>query len=174
MSISEALLPEFDQEMANTRKLLACVPEEIPEYKPYEKSMPLGRLAGHVAELPNWAVNTIRLTTLDLTPASGEGFKAFFATSRAGLLETFDKNVSEAREAIAGASDEDLQVIWSLVYRGHTVLQMPRIAVLRSVVMNHLIHHRAQLGVYLRLNDIPIPGMYGPSADEGRMFAAQT
>ena len=174
MSISAALLPEFDQEMANTRKLLACVPEELPEYKPHEKSMTLGRLAGHVAELPNWAVNTIRLTTLDLTPAAGEGFKAFFATTRAGLLETFDKNVAEAREAIAGASDEDLHVIWSLVFKGHTVLQMPRIAVLRSVVMNHLIHHRAQLGVYLRLNNIAIPGMYGPSADEGRMFAAQT
>jgi uncharacterized damage-inducible protein DinB len=174
MSISEALLPEFDQEMANTRKLLACVPEEIPEYKPHEKSMPLGRLAGHVAELPNWAVNTIRLTTLDLTPATGEGFKAFFAKSRTELLDTFDKNVAEAREAIAGASDEDLHMIWTLVFRGQTVLQMPRIAVLRSVVMNHLIHHRAQLGVYLRLNNIAIPGMYGPSADEARMFAAQT
>ena len=174
MSISDALLPEFDQEMANTRKLLACVPEEIPQYKPHEKSMPLDRLAGHVAELPSWAVNTIRLTTLDLTPASGEGYKPFFAKSRDELLQTFDKNVTEAREAIAGASDEDLHVIWSLVYKGHTVIQMPRIAVLRSVVMNHIIHHRAQLGVYLRLQDIAIPGMYGPSADEARMFAAQT
>ena len=174
MSISEKLLPEFDQEMANTRKLLACVPEEIPDYKPHEKSMPLGRLAGHVAELPNWAVNTIRLTTLDLTPASGEGLKAFFAKSRAELLETFDKNVAEAREAIAGATDEQLHVIWTLVYKGQTVLQMPRVAVLRVMVMNHLIHHRAQLGVYLRLNNIAIPGMYGPSADEDRMFAAQT
>jgi uncharacterized damage-inducible protein DinB len=174
MSISEALLPEFDQEMANTRKLLACVPEEIQEYKPHEKSMPLGRLAGHVAELPNWAVNTIRLTTLDLTPANGSSYKPFFATSRGELLETFDKNVAEAREAIAGASDEDLLVIWSLVYKGQTVVQMPRIAVLRNMVMNHLIHHRAQLGVYLRLNNIAIPGMYGPSADEARMFAAQT
>ena len=174
MSMSQALLPEFDQEMANTRKVLACVPEEIPEYKPHEKSMPLGRLAGHVAELPNWAVHTIRVTTLDLTPASGESFKPFFAKSRAELLETFDKNVAEAREAIAGASDEDLQVIWSLVYKGQTVMQMPRAAVLRFSVMNHMIHHRAQLGVYLRLNNIAIPGMYGPSADEGRMFAAQT
>ena len=174
MSISEALLPEFDQEMANTRKLLACVPEEIPDYKPHEKSMPLARLAGHVAELPSWATNTIRLTTLDLTPATGEGFKAYFAKSRSELLETFDKNAAEAREAIAGASDEHLHVIWSLIFKGHTVLQMPRVAVLRSVVMNHLIHRRAQLGVYLRLNNIAIPGMYGPSADEGRMFAAQS
>jgi uncharacterized damage-inducible protein DinB len=172
MSISETLLPEFDQEMQNTRKLLECVPEDRPDYKPHPKSMALARLAGHVAELPNWAVNAIRLESLDLTPASGEGFKAGVMTSRQALLDTFDKNVAEAREAIAGASDEHLAKIWSLIYKGHTVMQMPRAAVLRSSVMNHVIHHRAQLGVYLRLNDIAIPGMYGPSADDGRMFAA--
>ena len=171
MSISETLLPEFDQEMQNTRKLLECVPDDRPDYRPHPKSMPLARLAGHVAELPSWAVNTIRMDSLDLTPASGEGFKPTLLTTRQALLDTFDKNVAEAREAIAGASDEHLAKIWSLIFRGHTVLQMPRSAVLRSVVMNHLIHHRAQLGVYLRLNDIAIPGMYGPSADEGRMFA---
>lgn len=171
MSISEALLPEFDQEMQNTRKLLACVPEDRPDYKPHPKSMPLARLAGHVAELPGWAVNAIRLDSLDITPAAGEGFKAAVMTSRAELLDLFDKNVAEAREAIAGASDEHLGKIWSLIFKGHTVMQLPRSAVLRSVVMNHLVHHRAQLGVYLRLNDVAIPGMYGPSADEGRMFA---
>jgi uncharacterized damage-inducible protein DinB len=172
MSISQALLPEFDREMQNTRKLLECVPEDKPDYKPHAKSMPLARLAGHVAELPNWAVNAIRLDALDLTPASGERFQPAFMTSRQALLDLFDKNVAEAREAIESASDEHLIKIWSLIYKGHTVLQMPRAAILRSVVMNHLIHHRAQLGVYLRLNDISIPGMYGPSADEGRMFAA--
>jgi len=172
MSISETLLPEFDQEMQNTRKLLECVPEDRPDYKPHTKSMPLARLAGHIAELPSWAVHTIRVDALDLTPASGESFKAGVMTSRPELLDTFDKNVAEAREAIAGASDEHLAKIWSLIYKGHTVLQMPRAAVLRSSVMNHMIHHRAQLGVYLRLNDIAIPGMYGPSADDGRMFAA--
>ncbi|MGA2595613.1 MAG: DinB family protein [Bryobacteraceae bacterium] len=174
MSIGATLLPEFDQEMQMTRKLLACVPDDRPDYKPHAKSMPLNRLAGHVAELPNWATNTIKLEVLDLTPASGEGFKPFFMTSKEGLLEAFDKNVAEARAAIAGASDEDLSKIWSLVYQGQTVLQMPRAAVLRTVVMNHLIHHRAQLGVYLRMNDIAIPGMYGPSADEARMFQAAT
>lgn len=174
MSIGATLLPEFDQEMQMTRKLLACVPDDRPDYKPHAKSMPLNRLAGHVAELPTWATNTIKLEVLDLTPASGEGFKPFFMNSTEGLLEAFDKNVAEAREAIAGASDEDLSKIWSLVYKGQTVLQMPRAAVLRTVVMNHLIHHRAQLGVYLRMNDIAIPGMYGPSADEARMFQAAT
>ncbi len=173
MTISETLLPEFDQEMANTRKLLECVPEDKWAWKPHEKSMTLGRLAGHVAELPSWAVNTIRLTSLDLTPADGSGFKPFAVTSRKELVEFFDKNASEAREAIAGASDDHLHQIWSLQFRGKTVLSMPRAAVLRGVVMNHLIHHRAQLGVYLRLNDVAIPGMYGPSADEGRMFASQ-
>lgn len=173
MSISEALLPEFDQEMQNTRKLLEVVPEDRPDYKPHPKSMPLARLAGHVAELPGWAVNTIRVDVLDLTPASGESFKPLFMTTRKELLDAFDKNVAESRAAIAGASDEHLHKIWSLVYNGQTVMTMPRVAVLRSVVMNHIIHHRAQLGVYLRLNDVAIPGMYGPSADEDRMFAAR-
>ena len=172
MTISETLLPEFDQEMTNTRKLLERVPEDKLAWKPHEKSMTLGRLAGHVAELPNWAVNAIRLSSLDLTPPAG-GFQPSVARSRKELLETFDKNVSEAREAIVGASDEHLRQIWSLHFGGKTVLSMPRAHVLRSAVMNHLIHHRAQLGVYLRLNNVAIPGMYGPSADEGQMFASQ-
>src|SRR5437016_4831472 len=101
MTFSETLLPEFDQEMANTRKLLACVPDGKMDYKPHEKSMALGRLAGHVAELPNWALNTIQLNSLDLTPATGPGFKPFIPGSQKELIETFDKNVTEARQAIA-------------------------------------------------------------------------
>jgi uncharacterized damage-inducible protein DinB len=173
MSISETLLPEYDQEMANTRKVLACVPDGKWDYKPHEKSMALGRLAGHVAELPSWALHTIRVDRLDLTPVDGPGFQPFLATSQKELLETFDKNVAEARAAIAGATDEHLAQVWSLIYRGQTVLSMPRAAVLRSSVMNHLIHHRSQLGVYLRMNNVAIPGMYGPSADEGKMFSQQ-
>ena len=174
MTISEALIPEFDQEMANTRKLLECVPEDKWTWKPHEKSMTLGRLAGHVAELPSWAIHTINVSSLDLTPPGGPGIQPFVPGSRKELVEKFDKNVAEARPAIAAANDEHLKQIWSLIYQGQTVLSMPRAAVLRSVVINHLIHHRAQLGVYLRLNNIAIPGMYGPSADEGRMFAAQS
>jgi len=172
MSISQSLLPEYDQEMQNTRKVLERVPEDRPDYKPHPKSMPLARLAGHVAELPGWAVNTINLDALDLTPASGEGFKPTFMTTREQLLATFDKNVAEARAAIAAATDEHLGKTWKLIFKGNTVLEMPRAAVLRSVVMNHIIHHRAQLGVYLRLNDVAVPGMYGPSADDAHMFAA--
>jgi uncharacterized damage-inducible protein DinB len=173
MSISETLLPEYDQEMTNTRKLLACVPDGKWDYKPHEKSMPMGRLAGHVAELPSWALHTIQVKQLDLTPADGPGFTPFIPASQKELLETFDKNVAEARNAIAGATDEHLAETWSLIYRGQTVLSMPRAAVLRGVVMNHLIHHRAQLGVYLRMNEVAIPGMYGPSADEKSMFSQQ-
>ncbi len=173
MTISETLLPEFDQEMAKTRKLLECVPDDKFAWKPHEKSMTLGRLAGHVAELPFWAVNTIRLSSLDITPGADGRPQAYSAGSRKELLETFDKNVSDARAAIAGASDEHLCQTWSLHFGGKTVLSMPRAAVLRNVMMNHLIHHRAQLGVYLRLNNVAIPGMYGPSADEGRMFATE-
>lgn len=147
MSISETLLPEFDQEMQNTRKLLERVPEDRPDYRPHPKSMPLSRLAGHITELPGWAVHTIRVDSLDLTPPSGEGFQPTLMTTREALLDTFDKNVAEARDAIAGATDEHLGKIWSLIYQGHTVMQMPRAAVLRVSVMNHMIHHRAQLGV---------------------------
>ncbi len=166
MTISEMMLPEFEQEMAGTRKLLERVPEDKFTWKPHEKSMTLGRLTSHVAELPGWAVNTIRQDSLNITP----GFKPYIASSQKELLETFDKNAAEARQALAGVSDEHLQKIWSLQFGGKTMLSMPRAAVLRGVVMNHLIHHRAQLGVFLRLNNVPIPGMYGPSADEGRMF----
>ena len=170
MKIANMLLPEFDQEMANTRKLLACVPDDKLAYKPHEKSMALGRLAGHIAELPAWAVNAITLESLDITPKPGEGFKAYAAPSQEDLLRTFDGNVADARKAISGATDEELGKIWKLIFQGKEVMVLPRAVVLRSVVMNHLIHHRAQLGVYLRLNNVAIPGMYGPSADDGKVF----
>jgi uncharacterized damage-inducible protein DinB len=171
MSFAETLLPEFDQEMANTRKLLACLPDPVPAYKPHDKSMPMNRLAGHVAELPSWAVNAINRDSLDVTPKPGQGFEALVAKSRLELLRAFDRNVADARQAISGATDEHMKKTWTLIFNGRPVLQMPRGAVVRNVVLNHLIHHRAQLGVYLRLNNIAIPGMYGPSADEGKMFA---
>jgi uncharacterized damage-inducible protein DinB len=171
MTFAEILLPEFDQEMASTRKLLACLPDPVPAYKPHEKSMPMNRLAGHVAELPNWALNAINRDSLDITPKPGQGFEALVAKSRDELLRTFDRNVLEARKAISELRDDQVGKTWTLIFQGKPVLQMPRGMVVRSVVINHLIHHRAQLGVYLRLNNVAIPGMYGPSADEGRMFA---
>jgi uncharacterized damage-inducible protein DinB len=170
MPISQTLLPEFDHEMANTRKLLERVPDDKFDYKPHEKSMTLGRLAGHVAEVPSYATATIRMDKLELTGSE----KPFTATSKKELLESFDKYVAEARLAISTVSDEDLGKIWCLRFGGKDVFSMPRVAVLRSMVMNHLIHHRAQLQVYLRLNNVEIPGMYGPSADEMKNWQTQS
>jgi uncharacterized damage-inducible protein DinB len=161
MTISEMLLPEFDQELANTRKILDCVPEDKFAWKPHEKSMSLGRLASHLADMPQWGVRVIGVDKLEMAP----GAKPFVAATKAELLETLDKNVGAAREAIAGASDEHLGKIWTFVFAGHTLFAIPRTAALRSMMMSHIIHHRGQLSVYLRLNDVPIPGMYGPSAD---------
>ena len=166
MTISETLLPEFDQEMTNTRATLECVPEDKFSWKPHEKSMTMGRLASHVAEMPQWAAITINQEKLELTP----GTKPFSAATKKELMNAFSANIAAAREAIAGASDADLSKVWSLIYGGKTVLSMPLAGILRTMVMSHLIHHRAQLGVYLRLNDIPIPGMYGPSADAKTAF----
>ena len=167
MAISQALLPEFDHEMANTRKILERVPEHKLDWKPHAKSMTMGGLATHVAQIPSWAVETINRTELDIAPPGQPPYRATMAESRRQLLETFDKHVADARSAIAAASDAHLMQNWTLLAGGKTIFTMPRVAVLRSMVMNHGIHHRAQLGVYLRLNDVPIPGMYGPSADEG-------
>jgi uncharacterized damage-inducible protein DinB len=162
MPFSETLLPEFDEEMKNTRKLLECVPDGKFGYQPHPKSMNLGRLATHVAELPSWTNSALDLEVLELGP----DFKPHFATTKAELLEMFDKAVAAARPKIVAASDEDWEKIWTFKWEGKTVMSMPRSAVMRGTIMNHLIHHRAQLGVYLRLNDVIIPGMYGPSADE--------
>jgi uncharacterized damage-inducible protein DinB len=169
MSISEALLPEFDQEMANTRKTLERVPMDKPDWKPHEKSMAMGHLAIHLANLPHWTTETIAKDSLDIAPPDGAAFETEKASSQEELLAIFDKNVAAARAAIEGVSDESLAKSWSLLSGGQTILTMPKIAVIRTFVMNHSIHHRAQLGVYLRLNDLPVPALYGPSADEGGM-----
>src|SRR6266404_771703 len=165
--VSESLLPEFDNEMANTRKTLERVPHDRFGWKPHEKSMAMGGLATHISNLPTWAVYTIDQDSLDLAPEGKPLPPAELAKSEADLLAVFDTNAATARAAIAGASDEELFKPWTLMSNGNTILTMPKVAVLRNFVMNHMIHHRAQLGVYLRLNDIPVPSIYGPSADEG-------
>jgi uncharacterized damage-inducible protein DinB len=168
MPFSETLLPEFDEEIKNTRRLLECVPDGKFDYQPHTKSMTLGRLATHVAEIPSWTAFTLDQEVLDL-PAD---FKPTIATSRAELLGILDKGAAEARTKIAAASDEDWGKIWTFKFAGKTIMSMRRSAVMRSTIMNHLIHHRAQLGVYLRLNEVAIPGMYGPSADEQKFQTA--
>lgn len=180
MAIKDGILPEFDHEMASTRKTLERVPEGKAEFRPHEKSMALDRLAGHVAELPGFAVAVIGQDSIDARPADPSQRRApLKMTSQKQLLEEFDKNVAAARAAIEGASDEHLMKTWSLNAGGKTIFSLPRIAALRGFVMSHLIHHRAQLGVYLRLNDVPVPSIYGPSADEqvfgdGKKEAAKT
>ena len=169
MAISDALLPEYDHEMANTRKTLERIPDDKFDWKPHEKSSTIGGLSTHLANLPSWAGYTINQDALDIAP-NGEPARATPLHSQAEVLETFDKNVAAGRAALAGASDQHLFSPWTLQANGKTLMTMPRVAVLRGFVMNHLIHHRAQLGVYLRLNDIPVPSIYGPSADEGSMF----
>lgn len=170
MSIAQTLLPEFDQEMANTRKMLERVPDGKFDYKPHQKSMSLGQLAAHTAEIPSYATATMRVESMNFT---GEE-KPFLPATRQELLDAFDKHVAESREALSKATDEELAKIWTLTYKGNQIFAMPRSAVLRSMVMNHLIHHRSQLGVYLRLNNVEVPGMYGPSADEMNQFNAQS
>jgi uncharacterized damage-inducible protein DinB len=170
MKIGEALLPEFDHEMANTRKTLERVPYELFEWRPHEKSGTMGWLATHVANLPDWGVNTITKDSLDLAPPDGGSPGPLpAAKSTKEMLEAFDKGIKEARAAIAGASDEEMMKTWRLLMSGKELFALPKIAVYRTFVMNHLIHHRAQLGVYLRLNNIPVPATYGPSADENPM-----
>jgi uncharacterized damage-inducible protein DinB len=166
MSIGQSMLPEFDHEMANTRKTLERVPDDKFDWKPHEKSTAMGALAQHLGTLPGWANVTIDMDEFDLAP-EGKPSKPEPLHSTVAVLETFDNNVAKARAAIAGASDEHLFKPWTLLSNGKKVLSMPRVAVLRGFVMSHIIHHRAQLGVYLRLNDIPVPSIYGPSADEG-------
>ncbi len=162
MSISQGLLPEFDQEMAGTRKTLERVPEGKTEWQPHPKSMTLGRLAGHLAELPVWIVETMQRDELSLDGS----FTPFISSSPAELLAMFDAKVAEARALLSEATDEDFMKPWSLIVRGQKAFTMPKIAVVRGMVLNHMIHHRGQLTVYLRLNDVPVPSLYGPSADE--------
>jgi uncharacterized damage-inducible protein DinB len=169
MSLGDALLPEFDLEMANTRKTLERTPEDKFDWKPHEKSPTMGWLAGHLANILTWPARIMELDSLDIAPQGVPVGRVSAPKSRKEVLETFDKNVSTARHTISGAKDEHLMKPWSLLSNGKTVFTLPRIAVLRSMVMSHSIHHRAQLGVYLRLNDVPVPAIYGPSADEGGM-----
>jgi uncharacterized damage-inducible protein DinB len=163
MTMSQALLPEFDNEMKLTRKALERVPDDKFDWKPHAKSMSLGRLAGHLAELPGFAAAII---TTDGINFDKDDYKPAVVTNRAEALAVFDKSSAAAREAIAGATDDHLRQPWKLIYKEKPLFDAPRAVGLRNMAMNHIIHHRGQLTVYLRLNDIAVPATYGPSADE--------
>jgi len=160
MSISDTLLPEFDQEMATTRRLLERVPTDKGRWKPHEKSFSLGHLAQLVAQMPGWIANTLRQTELNLA-----GYPGYSYEKTEDLLRMFDKNVTDAHDAIASSTDADYGVNWSLKSGDRVLMTQPRRLVVRNHI-NHLIHHRGQLTVYLRLVDVPLPSIYGPTADE--------
>jgi uncharacterized damage-inducible protein DinB len=166
MSLNQMYLTEFDNEMKKTRKTLERVPEDKFSWKPHSKSMALGRLSTHLAELPKWIPDMFESDSFDLNPPAGRNYQPPQITSRQQLLDLFDQNVGAGRATLAKATDEELKQPWSLLNGGQAIFTVPRSAVLRDMVMNHMIHHRAQLGVYLRLNDVPVPSIYGPSADE--------
>jgi uncharacterized damage-inducible protein DinB len=169
MSIATSLLPEFDQEMAGIRRVLERIPAEHFDFKPHPKSFSLGHLASHLATVPAWAVSTLATTELDFALPEVRESMPKPATNPQEALATFDTGVRQAREGLARASDQDLAVVWSGKSEGKTLFAYPRLEVLRTFVLNHAIHHRAQLTVYLRLLDLPVPALYGPSADEGGM-----
>lgn len=162
--ISRSLIPEFDHEMPGTRKHLERIPEDQLDYKPHPKSFSLGQLAQHLATIPSWAVVTINQDEIDLA-----GFKPPAQLPKQEILDLFDKNVAAAHEAIASATDETWVKPWTLKHGDKVLMTMPKIAVLRTFVLTHNVHHRAQLGVYLRLLDVSVPAIIGPSADEGQM-----
>jgi len=163
MAIRDALLPEFDHEMGTTRRLLERVPDDTLTWKPHARSMTLGRLATHLAELPGWAQTVIRDSFFDIKP--GE-YSPTSLGARAEILALFDQNVSAARALLASMGDGEMMATWTLRSDGRDVFTLPKAAALRSFLMNHLIHHRGQLSVFLRLQDVPVPPIYGPTADE--------
>jgi uncharacterized damage-inducible protein DinB len=163
MNIAEALLLDFEPEIANTRRVLERIPEKDPEWKPHTKSAPIGRLALHTARLPDFCTSILTTEGMDL---DREKFPDFRFESTAKLLSELDRAAAEAHSHLSAASDEDLVKHWKLVYKGNAVVDAPRMVLYRTMFLNHLVHHRAQLTVYLRLLDIKVPGLYGPSADE--------
>ncbi len=167
MSMSQALLPELDQEIGKTRKVLERLPMERFDWKPHEKSFSLGELGNHTARILGWGTQTLVTESFEMEPEGEEGPpEPPVARDRASLLAAFDEGASEFRKAVEGATDEALMAPWSLYQKGQALFTLPRMAVIRSMIMNHLIHHRGQLSVYLRMNDVPVPSIYGPSADE--------
>ncbi len=163
MTIAEVLLVDYDAEIANTRRTLERIPENDPQWKPHEKSMPIGRLAMHVARLPQFCITVLTTSELDMGSAK---FPPLVFESTANLLTYLDSGAAEARAHLAGSSDEDLKAPWKLKFKENIFFDGPRMQAYRTMFLNHLVHHRAQLGVYLRLLHVPVPGLYGPSADE--------
>lgn len=166
MSYKDAILPEFDMEMDNTRRMLERVPDDKFSWQPHPKSGTLGWMAGHISNIPIWAMMTMTQESLNLAPSTGPGPTMPKPSNRQELIGNFEKNRADLRVALAAADDDAYAKPWALFMGDRELFREPRAAVLRRMVFNHMIHHRGQLTMYLRLLDIAVPGLYGPSADE--------
>jgi uncharacterized damage-inducible protein DinB len=167
MPISALLLPELDQEMKSTRTTLERVPSDKPDFAPHAKSMPLGKLAPHVAQLAGFGLTVLTTPELDFSKGS---YKPLPFQSVPRLLQAFDEGAAKVRAALQTMLDEAWSENWKLSFQGKPIFEGPRFLAYREMFLNHLVHHRAQLGVYLRLNGKPVPGIYGPSADDTMGF----
>lgn len=165
--LNQPLALEFQHEAASTKKMLEKVPADKFDWKPHGRSMTLGRLAAHVANIPNWM--TIALTSDEFDFSKGT-YKETTAASEAELMDIFQRKYEEALQTLQNATDETLRGTWTFRRGDFVIFSLPRVAAIRTLAMNHLIHHRGQLSVYLRLLDVPVPGMYGPSADDALPF----
>ncbi len=163
MDIRELVVPEFKFEMMKIRATLERVPETKLEYRPHEKSMAIGKLAAHLARIPSFIVPIMEMPEFD---AATSGHPPLVMESSAQLLQAFDEYVDKGLAILTTVDNATLMQPWKLLSKGTTVLQGTRYQMTRTLVLNHAIHHRGQLGVYLRLNDVPVPSVYGPSADE--------
>lgn len=166
MTIAESILPEFEIEMAGTRKVLERIAEDRLDWKAHPKSNTIGWVACHLAEIPGWVEGTLTQDAWDINPEGGPAYQSPKLESLKEILDLFDANVAAAKKRIAATADEEFAKSWSLLSGGQAMITMPKLGVIRTWVLNHAIHHRAHLCVYLRLNDIPVPALYGPSADE--------
>ena len=166
MSIGESFLPEFEMEMSGTRRALERIPDEKLDWQAHPKSRTIGWVANHLAEIPGWVPGTLTQDVWDINPEGGEPYQSPALTAISQILELFDDGVAAAKKQLAATSDDDFAKLWSLKAGGETLITMPKADVIRRWVINHSIHHRGHLCVYLRLNDIAVPALYGPSADE--------
>ena len=164
MTINEFLLAEFDDEMKKTRTTLERVPADKPGFAPHPKSMALGRLAPHVAGLPGFGLTILTTPELDFSQGN---YKPVPLESAAQLVSVFEEGATKTRNALVGLREDAWNDSWKLMMQGKVLFAGSRFLAYREMFLNHLVHHRAQLGVYLRLNDLPVPSIYGPSADEG-------
>jgi uncharacterized damage-inducible protein DinB len=164
MNIAESIVADFDVEAGFSKKLLEAVPEDKLDWRPHEKSWSLGQLAGHIAEAPMW-MSSMLGDEFNMDDLADEGYQPFVPTSKAELLEALEKNCDAFRADLEGRDDAFMTAIWRMIVGGKEVMASPRAAVVRSIMLHHVAHHRGQLTVYLRLLDVPVPGTYGGTAD---------